>query len=161
MTSHHVMEQRFSGYSHDHDDSSVLNSGGGDQLIWVNWLLMQLWPRLNSVIREKLETEVLPIMRESIGHRVIELKEFDLGKNTPKLGPIRTSRRDHGTHESLDVNVHIHYDCDSRVAFSIGMFSVGIEHINFTGDLCLSLEPLIDEIPLIGGVQVGRLRSNR
>ncbi|KAF4736740.1 extended synaptotagmin-like protein, partial [Perkinsus olseni] len=92
-------------------------------------------------------------MRESLG-RAIELKEFKLGGNTPTLGPIRTSRRDHGTHESLDVNVHLEYDCDARVAFSVGLLSVGIERVYFKGDLCLSLDPLVDEIPLVGGVQV-------
>ncbi|KAF4659150.1 extended synaptotagmin-like protein [Perkinsus olseni] len=152
MTSHHVMEQRFSARS-DGGGASAMASGGSDQLAWVNWLLQQLWPKIDTIVRDKIETEVLPSMRESLG-RAIELKEFKLGGNTPTLGPIRTSRRDHGTHESLDVNVHLEYDCDARVAFSVGVLSVGIERVHFKGDLCLSLDPLVDEIPLVGGLQV-------
>ncbi|KAF4666181.1 Histone H2A.v [Perkinsus chesapeaki] len=154
MVSHHIMEQRFSGTPDTEGGTAATTTVcGADQLAWVNWLLQQVWPKLNVIVQDKLDTEVLPMMRETLG-RSIELKEFSLGNNTPTLGPIRTSRRDHGTHESLDINIRIDYDCDARIAFSFGMLSVGIGHVGFRGDLCISLDPLIDEVPLVGGVQV-------
>lgn len=140
--------QRF-GSSNDHD------AGTGD-LGWLNWLVKQLWPYAEQALEKSIAQDVLPLLDDSLPAVVkpVTLTKFKLGTQTPQLGPIRGYTKRRQEHQGLELDIGLDLDCDAEIALTAGHVPVGIRKIRLSGTLCCVLKPLLNTLPIVGGVQV-------
>lgn len=59
-------------------------------LTWLNKILGSLWVKANPALQAYVHDELTEMMRRSLpaAFRRVHFSRFDLGHNTPKLGPI-------------------------------------------------------------------------
>merc|ERR1719183_2301666 len=98
-----------------------------------------------------LSNDILPAVEKSLPSmfRPLTASNFDLGKKTPQLGPLivyNTGDEDKG----VEINLGIKIDCETNITLDAGKFSVGINALIVTGNVCFVLRPLINKMPIVG-----------
>lgn len=94
--------------------------------------------------------QITPQLQESLPgpFKGTHFKKFTLGQRTPRFGPIEVLQREDGLKLILGI------DCQSDVDIEVSavVASVGIKSISLKGQLMIRLGPLIDEMPVVGGL---------
>jgi len=124
-----------------------------NDLSWVNSLLGSLWPKANMAVRGFLHNELTPRLQEILPFKRLCFKRFTLGKNIPEFGPIEVLRHSE-CHVQVELDVRYFSDVDLLVDTGTAGITFGINQLTFVGRLCLSLKPLVQTWPVIGGVQL-------
>eukprot|EP00747_Dinoflagellata_sp_TGD_P169472 gnl/TRDRNA2_/TRDRNA2_198503_c0_seq1.p1 gnl/TRDRNA2_/TRDRNA2_198503_c0~~gnl/TRDRNA2_/TRDRNA2_198503_c0_seq1.p1 ORF type:complete len:702 (+),score=102.47 gnl/TRDRNA2_/TRDRNA2_198503_c0_seq1:140-2245(+) len=122
-------------------------------LTWLNMLLGWIWPKANQALIRYVHKELTPRLRETLPgpFKNAGFSRFTLGKNTPDFGPIEVIRHS-DSHVQVDLNINYFSDVD--VMLDAGAISLGISQLTFCGRLSLVLRPLLDKLPVIGGVKL-------
>jgi len=128
----------------------------GETVDWMNAILAKMWPRVDGAVQKIVHEQVTPMINEKIAKisrfaGKVEFEQFTIGEKSPVLGPIRVFELEDG----LKVHLHIDYVSDVDISIKWGpVMRVGIEKLRFQGEVVIKLGPLIDEVPVIGGLNV-------
>lgn len=121
-----------------------------ESLEWLNELVRVLWPKMDAAVQKIIHEQVTPQLQHSLPgpFQGTYFKKFTLGKRTPELGPIEVVEREDGVKLILNIN----YESDVDIEIHAVMASVGVKAITLRGQLMLRLGPLINEMPIVGGI---------
>jgi len=126
-----------------------------ERVEWVNSIIKALWPHLGQYADHLLRTQVAPEARAALEtYRLYGFKfhRVDLGRIAPRVGGIRVHRSPNDDEIVLDADVE--YAGDAALDIGLMRVSAGVRDVQVEGKVRVVLKPLIDSIPLVGGVQV-------
>lgn len=121
-----------------------------ESLEWLNDVVLRLWPKIDLAVQKIIHDQVTPQLQESLPgpFKGTYFKTFSLGQKTPRLGPVQVCQREDGLKLILDVD----YQSDVNIDISAVVASIGVKSISLKGQLMIRLAPLIDEMPVVGGL---------
>ena len=125
---------------------------------WLNNIIKRLWPYVNEYVRNTLFQSVEPAVEEALkGFKLSPFKfERDrvfLGQVPPRITGIKVYDTNVSRKEII-MDVDIVYASDLEIVFKIKGISAKVSDFGLRGMARIVLKPLINDIPLIGGVQV-------
>lgn len=144
LTIHHNTKER-------HFGSDVLSSE--QEVEWLNAAIKPIWDHLDAGVRKIIEDEIRPALQQRLGKRLgsyLQFTQLTLGSASPRFGPVRVSRSDHG----LEINAGFSFEGNGMLEFSAGVASVQVCNITVQGSLRLGLQPLLESLNPVGGVSV-------
>mmetsp|Transcript_39465 Transcript_39465/g.91126 ORF Transcript_39465/g.91126 Transcript_39465/m.91126 type:complete len:841 (+) Transcript_39465:939-3461(+) len=119
-------------------------------------LVEQLWPTLDLAIKAMFEGQIMQTIKDSLppALRNIKLHTFTLGSKPPKIGPIRVYPGPRGTGQ-LELRIGVLFQSE-EISIQLGVFGgfapVGVTGIHFQGELVVRLQPILDMVPVLGGI---------
>eukprot|EP00931_Biecheleriopsis_adriatica_P056810 TRINITY_DN33690_c0_g1_i1.p1 TRINITY_DN33690_c0_g1~~TRINITY_DN33690_c0_g1_i1.p1 ORF type:complete len:582 (+),score=132.42 TRINITY_DN33690_c0_g1_i1:41-1786(+) len=121
-----------------------------ESLEWLNEIIAAVWPKVNEAVQKKVREEVTPQIQAKMptGLKGTHFKKFSLGAVTPQLGPIEIIRND----KEVKLIVGVNYQSDVDIEISTTFASIGVKAIHLKGDLMIRFEPLLSELPVVGGL---------
>mmetsp|Transcript_24126 Transcript_24126/g.71809 ORF Transcript_24126/g.71809 Transcript_24126/m.71809 type:complete len:625 (-) Transcript_24126:35-1909(-) len=124
-------------------------------LAWVNALLAGLWPKASAALKRYVHDELTPLIQGGMPAplKQVHFARFNLGQGIPHFGDIQVTRHS-DSHAQLDLHVSYASDVDVLLDLGAGGISLGIRSVSFEARLCVALRPLLQELPVIGGVHV-------
>lgn len=131
----------------------------GESLGWLNSTFSGLWPNVNAAVQKIMHEQVTQQFQESMPSmfRNAHFSEFTLGTVPPVLGPVRVYQMD----DSLRMTLGISYESDVEISLQVGVMSVGVKTLRFSGELVVRLEQLLNEVPVVGGIVIYFLNPPR
>jgi len=130
---------------------------------WLNLMVNRLWSRIDKALKKIMQDTVEPLINAQL-RELFHLKSFGkvnefhfarftLGDVSPLLGPVQVS--EFTTKTGLPgVEMVVPVDLKSKVDVQMKavLASFGAKSIDFTGDLVIRMVPLLDEVPVLGGI---------
>eukprot|EP01061_Rhynchopus_euleeides_P007705 TRINITY_DN16779_c0_g2_i1.p1 TRINITY_DN16779_c0_g2~~TRINITY_DN16779_c0_g2_i1.p1 ORF type:complete len:1538 (+),score=695.46 TRINITY_DN16779_c0_g2_i1:168-4616(+) len=128
-------------------------------LEWMTAMLEVLWPSIRNycetTFRESLQDMTSQFV-EWYG-MTCQLEEFKLGESSPGFGPI-SARKVHGIDGKpdggIEISLGITYRSDMILKMKTSGGDIGIRNLDFLGTLFIWLRPFVDDMPLVGGVEM-------
>jgi Ca2+-dependent lipid-binding protein len=135
---------------------SPQSADGQNQLDWLNYIVKELWPFIDAAVEKLLGEEILPAVEKDLPGMFHPLKatSFNLGQKTPQLGPLVVYNTGNEDDKGVEINLGVSICCETEIVLSAGSFSVGINALTVTGNICIVMRPLINKMPIVGGLQV-------
>jgi len=153
-------------------DKTVAESGDEihvTHLEWIDWLVRQLWPNMEAciqkIVKEKVEPQMEVQLRKKLGafashfeghdgdKRLCKFKTVNLGKHVPKVGPIHAYRKNTRDAAGIECDCGIELDCHPTIELEICGVMLGVKRLKFAGVASAVMTPLVDSIPVVGGIQ--------
>ena len=135
-----------------------------DRVEWINIILKRVWPHIgpaSKLIAKKIvEPKINRILQklnfkslnlESISN--FKLKDFILGSVPARVGGIKAYDRN-TSQEEIVLDIEIIYAGDARVKFTVQGMDCEINEINFKAVVRVVFKPLIDALPIVGGMEL-------
>lgn len=124
-------------------------------LSWVNMLLGGLWPKADKALHGYVHNTLTPLLQTSYPRLFGQARfsQFTLGKNTPEFGPIEVVRHS-DSHVQIELEMRYNSDVDMQLATGTGGITIGIHRLRFSGRLCISLKPLLEQVPVVAAAHV-------
>ena len=126
---------------------------------WINTFIQQLWPNVDKYVK----TVIVPKVQEILEKVEIKCDRIALGRVPPRITGIKMYDKNTDRNEIIiDVDIIYASDCDAKFSFSVQSTSVicmTIKEFSLLGCLRIEFRPLMEDLPLIGSVQVCFLRS--
>lgn len=124
-----------------------------EKVDWVNKVLEQAWPFFGMFMEKLLRTNIQPLVRESNG----ALKTFEFTKIHFGHIPLRITGMKAYTHEvdqrEVILDLTVSWDGDVDIDADVkAPITAGVKGLKLQGMLRVILEPLIGQVPLVGGV---------
>uniref|UniRef100_T1J7Z1 Extended synaptotagmin-2 n=1 Tax=Strigamia maritima TaxID=126957 RepID=T1J7Z1_STRMM len=124
---------------------------------WVNKIFHQLWPNVGHYVKDFLTEHIEPSMRETVKQTTkfgnFKFDKIDLGVIPIRIGGIKVYKEQVSRHEIImDIEIFYAGDCDIQVLIS--KLKAGVRDLQLHGTLRVIFKPLIDQMPLVGGMQV-------
>merc|ERR1719491_251763 len=82
----------------------------------------------------------------------IRFSKFTLG-GAPEVGPMVVSERTSDS-QGIQMDIIIKYHGDANIDLEAGLAKVGVNHIEVCGTLSLLLDPIVDSVPIVGGMKL-------
>lgn len=129
---------------------------GEETLQWLNDFIGSLWPRVDLAVQKIVNEQVVPKVNEKIAAissmaSEVSFDRFTLGQSSPKFGPIRLVQIEDG----MKLHLNIDYQSDVDISIRWGpMVTIGVSRLRFSGEMVMKFAPLIDEVPVVGGLGV-------
>lgn len=150
-------------YDEEHQKLLTQNEEGetgtlGD-LDWLNWLVASHWIYFKNSTQKLMKEELEPMIQAALPPplNIIEFKEINLGDRKPVLGPIQTFFETQNGFEGLNIDTNVTWLCDGKIILRIGAVEIGIENFSLKGSVHLRLRPLLETLPVVGGMQITML----
>jgi len=125
----------------------------GETLEWLNQIVVKMWPQVNKAATRIVQESVTPAIQASMPSRLASgthFKEFTLGSKTPVFGPITVNDRPNGS----NITVGFAYESDVDIYLSAVVATIGIQGLKICGEMHVVLEPLLEEMPVVGAAKV-------
>ncbi|KAF9415218.1 hypothetical protein HW555_007094 [Spodoptera exigua] len=123
---------------------------------WLNRILLQVWPNVNSYARNLLKESIEPAVAESLANYKLTGFKFErmiLGTIAPRVGGVKVYDKNLSRDEIImDVDLFYAGDCD--ISFVLQRIRGGIKDLQIHGMVRIVMKPLISKIPLVGGLQI-------
>lgn len=123
---------------------------------WINSILQQLWPNVGHYTRKIMTESVEPAVKsalEGYGLGGFRFEKVVLGQIPPRITGIKVYDKNVSRDEIImDMDLVFASDCD--IKFSLKRITAKISDFSLRGLVRVVFKPLVQEIPLIGGVQV-------
>eukprot|EP00439_Symbiodinium_sp_Y106_P047041 s215_g6.t1 len=105
-------------------------------LDWLNWLVASHWTYFKNSTQKLMKEELEPMIQAALPPplNIIEFKEIHLGDRKP-----------------------VTWLCDGKIILRIGAVELGIENFSLKGSVHLRLRPLLETLPVVGGMQITML----
>jgi len=131
---------------------------------WINKILDNIWPNVEELVINAIVNKVEPVLDESENSFVqsIEVSRVSLGDIPPRIGGVKVYpvRRIVSRDEIvMEVDVDWPSNCDLQVSLkhTQQLVSASLKNILFQGHLRITLAPLLNDAPLVGGVKLSFL----
>ena len=134
-----------------------------DRVDWINLIINQIWPNLDSFANSYLKSKIEPKIQIALERKQIknladfEFVESQLGKSPIRVEGIKvyeTKINEDMADKVIIADCDILYKGDSKIKFSIQGFLAEISSITFRGMVRIQLQPLHNQVPFIGGIEV-------
>ncbi|KAK6970183.1 extended synaptotagmin-2-like isoform X2 [Biomphalaria glabrata] len=121
---------------------------------WVNKILYQLWPYIGEYVEIILRENVEPAIRSSLpaAFQSFKFSKIDLGDIPPRVGGVKVYSQ--VKRDEIYMDLEVNYSSDSNIAVSVKGINAGLKDLRLHGILRIVFKPLINSMPLIGGIQV-------
>eukprot|EP00928_Gymnodinium_smaydae_P047183 TRINITY_DN31475_c0_g1_i1.p1 TRINITY_DN31475_c0_g1~~TRINITY_DN31475_c0_g1_i1.p1 ORF type:complete len:608 (-),score=122.07 TRINITY_DN31475_c0_g1_i1:264-2087(-) len=122
-------------------------------LEWLNVLLSEIGPSTHRAVEKLLKEDVLTLLRESLPGplRSIYFESCRLERDSiPVFGPVRVVRG-----KQLICSLGVTWTCDADISLKhpTGL-SIGIRKIYVKAEVFIELAPIVDEMPIVGGLSI-------
>lgn len=118
--------------------------------------MLQLWPNANNYARDIMKNVVEAKIARALSLYKFNGFTFDrilLGTIPPRIGGAKVYDKNVSRNEIiLDIDLFYASDCD--INFQLAGMKAGIKDFQIHGTLRVIMKPLINKIPLIGGLQI-------
>lgn len=153
---------------------SWINYPDFERVAWINTILTQIWPSVNSAVSQQFRDLLGPLLRQNKPSWIASLKlfRFDLGDAAPQANGVKVYSQKQGSEEIM-IEVDFSWVGNQDVQLTmkpipkhLGPFSpagallssiirlrAGIERIIVNGRVRFMFKPLLGELPIIGGMQ--------
>lgn len=127
---------------------------------WFNKIIHQIWPYLGDYVRNLLMKTVEPKIKESLPPALQSFRftKIDCGDIPPRIGGVKVYTERVKRDEIL-MDIEILYSSDADVAISIKGINAGIKDLQIRGTIRVVFKPLMNVMPLFGGLNVFFLNS--
>ncbi|XP_037871783.1 extended synaptotagmin-1 isoform X4 [Bombyx mori] len=123
---------------------------------WLNRILLQVWPNVNSYAKTLLKDLIEPAVAESLANYKLSGFKFErmiLGTIAPRVGGVKVYDKNLSRNEIImDIDLFYAGDCD--ISFVLQRIRGGIKDLQIHGMVRVVMKPLISKIPLVGGLQI-------
>ncbi|KAB0792691.1 hypothetical protein PPYR_14650 [Photinus pyralis] len=124
---------------------------------WLNKIFKQLWPSVNSYVRDLIRDKIQPKMQKKLQKFKLTGFKFEkmiLGSIPPRVGGVKVYEANVARHEII-LDLDLFYAGDCNLSFTMGAgVKGGIKDFQLQGTLRVVLKPLLSRMPLIGGLQI-------
>lgn len=122
---------------------------------WLTWFVNKLWPYTEVALVRLIRDVVEPLLQDAMPgpFKSIHFAAFTLGKDTPELGPVVASHRSGGSN-GLQLDLAIKYRGDVNILMATGVAEIGINQVLLSGTLSILLDPIIEQLPIVGGMKL-------
>jgi len=126
-------------------------------LDFINKMLIYLWPRCDKMVRGIIRDSVIPAIRASVPKLGDHIDlTVDLGRVPPTIGPINAFCDD-DAQEEITLEIDINWDAELYVKVDAGVVKIVIDQLEVRARAVILMNPLINEAPLIGAMNVAFL----
>eukprot|EP00439_Symbiodinium_sp_Y106_P012308 s2505_g1.t2 len=144
--------------SQDEGEESVALVDRSFSLQWVNFIYGKLHPKISVIIARMMEDR-FGLITQMLQARLpgplkdIHFKYFRLGDTPPAFGPITVAETLRG-HRSAGIEMQVGFqlDTNAHMELSVHGANLGIDRIRVQGQLLVRLGPLLEEVPVLGGI---------
>jgi len=134
-----------------------------EKVEWINVILKKVWPNIGQISKLVAKRLVEPKINEILKRLALKgvnlesvsnfkLKDLILGSIPARVGGIKVYDRNTGRDEIV-MDVEIIYGGDARVKFSVQKMDCEINQVNFRATARIIIKPLMDVLPLVGGLE--------
>ncbi|ESN94049.1 extended synaptotagmin-like protein 2a [Helobdella robusta] len=122
---------------------------------WLNKMVKQLWP----VIAEYVENLIVTTIQDSIqGYMpanlgVFKFNNVDMGDIPIRIEGVKVYT-DVNKQDEIIVDVNVRYAGDANIKCTVKGINFGIKSLRIYGNLRCVINPLISDVPIIGGLTV-------
>jgi len=135
---------------------------GSYDVSFLNNLIELLWPLINRALAKFVRNRMVPMLQEELPVLLKQttVSKFDLGRRLPTITSLKLHRRSKGvagtcSEPALEATVFFTFTTDSTARMELnvaGRHRATIESLSVKGEVSCLLRPLLDEIPVVGGV---------
>jgi len=142
-----------------------------DRMEWVNKILDQMWPNVDSYATLFVKTFIEPKLHNILDLMQLnqvsgfQIKAVELGSIPARVNGIkvydktRAGSSDATAVQEVLLDCDISYQGDARVIFTLQGISAQIHSIKFRGMARIHLKPLLNRFPFIGGFEIYFLQT--
>jgi hypothetical protein len=132
--------------------------GSEESCNWLNFVAKEIWPYFRGAvegdIKNDLETAInanLPSVLSSA-----EFTKFSLGDSPPEFGPIVAYAKTRQLHRGIELDIGFNWSCNGVIELKLLPVGVtmGITSLKLKGEISVVLRPLMDSLPVLGGLQI-------
>ncbi|XP_057327423.1 extended synaptotagmin-3 isoform X2 [Microplitis mediator] len=127
-----------------------------DRAEWLNRILFKVWPGMNHFVRDLVKEKIQPAVIQSLSEYKMTGFQFGrlvLGRIPPKVYGIKVYEKNTSRNEIImDCDILYAGDCD--ISFALSNIKGGIRDFQLRGMLRVVLKPMLNTMPLVGGVQL-------
>eukprot|EP00092_Neocalanus_flemingeri_P079322 GFUD01098807.1.p1 GENE.GFUD01098807.1~~GFUD01098807.1.p1 ORF type:complete len:632 (+),score=144.85 GFUD01098807.1:357-2252(+) len=134
-----------------------------DRVEWINVIMKKVWPNIGQisklVAKRLVEPKINEILKrlsvKSVNLEAIsnfKIKDLILGSIPARVGGIKVYDKNTGRDEIV-MDIEVIYGGDARVKFSVQGMDCEINQVNFRATARLIIKPLMDVLPLVGGLE--------
>lgn len=119
-------------------------------------ILQQLWANANGYARDLVKEVIEPNVAAALAVYKLKGFKFDriiLGTIAPRIGGIKVYDKNVRRDEII-MDVDLFYTSDCDINFELAGIRGGVKHFQIQGLVRVVMKPLIDKIPLVGGLQI-------
>jgi hypothetical protein len=126
-----------------------------DNCDWLNKFIGLLWPHLKPMVENVVNQSIVLPTEAGLPSflRPFELTHLDIGPG-PKLGPIRCYQKAKNEVHGLEIDLGFYFNAPVRVEFRVGKWKAGINELLLRMPLGIIMTPLLQHMPVIGGMQM-------
>jgi len=128
-----------------------------EALEWLNYVLREGWPYVDAAIQRMIKERIEPDLVSALPHQLAGARftSCALGSSTPVLGPVHVHSRKGQQPPGIEIDVGLDWACECDITLRLSSaIALGIKRLEIKGHLCLVLRPLLDSIPIVGGLQL-------
>lgn len=119
-------------------------------------ILQQLWANANGYARDLVKEVIEPNVAAALAEYKLKGFKFDriiLGTISPRIGGIKVYDKNVRRDEII-MDVDLFYTSDCDINFELAGIRGGVKHFEIQGLVRIVMKPLINKIPLVGGLQI-------
>ncbi|XP_071788056.1 extended synaptotagmin-2-like isoform X1 [Asterias amurensis] len=125
---------------------------------WLNKMVKQLWPYIEGYVASMLRDTVEPAVQKALPSylKSFRFEKIKLGTYPLRIGGVKVYT-DHVGRDEIILDLEIFYagNCDIEISLkALKRFKAGIESLQLHGTLRVEMKPLVDRVPLIGGMSI-------
>ncbi|KAG7233894.1 hypothetical protein INR49_006456 [Caranx melampygus] len=130
-----------------------------EKVDWVNKVLVQAWPFFGMYMDKLLKENIQPVVRlSSPALKMFTFKKVHFGHIPPRITGMKAYTEEVDQKEVI-LDMSICYDGDVDIDAEVqAPIIAGIKGLKLKGMLRVILEPLIGQVPLVGGVTIFFIR---
>lgn len=122
---------------------------------WLNTLVGTLWPYIEKAVEKQLKEDVVP----NIPVKGLSINRFSFGTGSPELGPLNGfthnfNKRDPSSPPKIEMHIGIKWRGDPDIELKVLGATLGVQDLSLNGLLIVELTPLMESMPIVGGVSV-------
>jgi Ca2+-dependent lipid-binding protein len=131
-----------------------------DRVEWINEIMKQLWSHIDPYSTFFVQTFIEPKIKEILDRMNLQqasrfhIKRVMLGSVPARVGGIKVYERQKVNREEIVLDCDISYSGDARLQFTLQGMAAEINHITFRGLARITLKPLLNTFPFVGGMEM-------
>ncbi|XP_022104260.1 extended synaptotagmin-2-like [Acanthaster planci] len=125
---------------------------------WLNKMVKQMWPYIEGYVETMLRDTVEPAVLKALPSylKSFKFETIKLGTYPPRIGGVKVYTDQVGRDEIiLDLELFYAGNCDIEISVkALKRIKAGIESLQLHGTLRVEMKPLVDKVPLVGGMSI-------
>ncbi|OQV14074.1 Extended synaptotagmin-2 [Hypsibius exemplaris] len=125
-----------------------------ERVEWLNILLARLWPPF-GVFMDKMFKEILePIIKTAFGSKIsFQFDKVDFGSIPVRVNGVK-GYKDNVDRKEIMLDWELYYKGDAEFTVYVSGIRAGVKNVQLHGTLRITLKPVLNDMPFVGGVEV-------